>query len=110
MNLSYRQEFQQITINQSSYINLREQDHIFFIQLYRILPLDKSLCFRRNFLGKNCLWQLIEKLEMTKYDAILKKKKQKYQYYYQANLINMKILQLNKYYLLIEVKNYKNLN
>ena len=47
---------------------------------------------------------------MTKYDAILKKKKQKYQYYYQANLINMKILQLNKYYLLIEVKNYKNLN
>ena len=110
MNLSYRQEFQQITINQSSYINLREQDHIFFIQLYRILPLDKSLCFRRNLLGKSCPWQLIEKLEMTKCDLILIKKQQKYQYYHQANLINMKILQLNKYYLLIESQNCKNLN
>ena len=42
------------------------------------------------------------KLKMKNYNTILTEKQQKYQHYYQAKLINMNILQAEKYYHLIK--------
>ena len=44
------------------------------------------------------------KLEMQNSSRILKQKKKKYQHYYQAKLININNLLVNKYYFLIKSK------
>ena len=44
------------------------------------------------------------RLDMKNYNLIFTKKQQKYQDYYVKKLIKMKILQVKKYYLLIEAK------
>ena len=44
------------------------------------------------------------KLNMKKYNMILKGKQQKYQHYLQVKLINVNILQGKKYYYLIKVE------
>ena len=44
------------------------------------------------------------KLKMKNYNMILTEKQQKYQYYHQVKMINMNILQVNKYYLLMKVE------
>ena len=42
------------------------------------------------------------RLEMKNYNMILIEKLERYQHYYQVELINMNILQVKKYYLLIK--------
>ena len=42
------------------------------------------------------------RLEMKNYNMILTEKLERYQHYYQVELINMNILQVKKYYLLIK--------
>ena len=49
-------------------------------------------------------WQLIIRLEINNYNTILTEKQQKYQHYHQVKLINMNILQAQKYYLLIKAE------
>ena len=44
------------------------------------------------------------RLEMENYNKILTEKQQKYQYYHQVKLININILQVDRYYLLIKVE------
>ena len=44
------------------------------------------------------------RLEMKKYNVILTEKHKKYQHYRLEILINMNILQMKKYYLLIETE------
>ena len=48
----------------------------------------------------------MKKLEMKNCNTILTEKKQKYQNYHWIKLININILQANKYYLLIKVEWY----
>ena len=47
---------------------------------------------------------MLIKLEMKNYNVILREKRQKYQYDHLEKFINMNILQVKKYYLLIEDK------
>ena len=49
-------------------------------------------------------WQLIIRLEINNYNTILTEEQQKYQHYHQVKLINMNILQAQKYYLLIKAE------
>ena len=49
-------------------------------------------------------WQLMIRLEINNYNTILTEKQQKYQHYHQVKLINMNILQAQKYYLLIKAE------
>ena len=42
------------------------------------------------------------RLEMKNYSMILTEKQQKYQHYHLENVINMNILQVNKYYFIIK--------
>ena len=49
-------------------------------------------------------WQLMIRLEINNYNTILTEEQQKYQHYHQVKLINMNILQAQKYYLLIKAK------
>ena len=49
-------------------------------------------------------WQLMIRLEINNYNTILTEKQQKYQHYHQIKLINMNILQAQKYYLLIKAE------
>ena len=44
------------------------------------------------------------RLEINNYNTILTEKQQKYQHYHQVKLINMNILQAQKYYLLIKAE------
>ena len=44
------------------------------------------------------------RLELNNYNTILTEKQQKYQHYHQVKLINMNILQAQKYYLLIKAE------
>ena len=44
------------------------------------------------------------RLEINNYNTILTEKQQKYQHYHQIKLINMNILQAQKYYLLIKAE------
>ena len=47
---------------------------------------------------------MLIKLEMKNYNVILREKRQKYQHDHLEKFINMNILQVKKYYLLIEDK------
>ena len=49
-------------------------------------------------------WQLMIRLEINNYNTILTEKQQKYQHYHQVKLINMNILQAQKYCLLIKAE------
>ena len=49
-------------------------------------------------------WQLMIRLEINNYNTILTEEQQKYQHYHQVKLINMNILQAQKYYLLIKAE------
>ena len=44
------------------------------------------------------------RLEINNYNTILTEEQQKYQHYHQVKLINMNILQAQKYYLLIKAE------
>ena len=44
------------------------------------------------------------RLEMRNYNVILKENDKKYQLYHQVKFINMNILQVNKYWLIINYK------
>ena len=45
-----------------------------------------------------------DRIEMKNYDTVLIKMQQKHQHYHLKKLINVNILQVQKYYLLIEAK------
>ena len=49
-------------------------------------------------------WQLMIRLEINNYNTILTEEQQKYQHYHQVKLINMNILQAQRYYLLIKAE------
>ena len=50
------------------------------------------------------------RLEMENYNMVLTKKQQKYQHFHQVKLINRKIFQVKKYYLLIKIEQQKKLS
>ena len=53
---------------------------------------------------------MIIRLEMKNYNAILTEEQQIYQLHNQAELVNVNILQMKKYYLLIKLEKYNKLS
>ena len=85
------------------------QNHILFwslILLFHIIFYVLERIFEKEYEIKS--WQLMIKLKMRNYDRILTETKQKYQHYHPEKLINMIILQVKKYYHLIEENNGTN--
>ena len=74
-------------------------------ELYSFLVINTTLAsdsLRDNIKTNQCY--LMIRLEMKNYNMILTENLQKYQHYHQLKLINMKILQVKKYYFLMKVE------
>ena len=114
MKIPNKRDLQQIAFSNSSDINFQNfmnlykkctTEPYFLLAIDTTLASDNSLCFRKNLLER------IQKLTMTIDDKIKGKKhtmstetQQKYQHYRQVKLINMNILEVQKYCHLIKVE------